>query len=453
MKRLVVAVIAGLVALAAPAVAAEPQIRHHEGEISGVKYRVEVPSNWNGTLLLYSHGYYPYPSAPPETLLANRLYDTPEWLLRNGFALAASDFEGLYGLAIEPALRDQIALLDWFEANVGKPRRTIATGTSMGGGIAAQLAERNPGRFAGVLAMCGEYDPQGTWNNALDITFTVKTLLAEGQDIDLVKARDPAASSEALKNAVLGAQNDDKGRARIALAAAFGNIPGWYSPHEPEPADKIADQAKWIYGAYIWGMGPQGGREDLERRAGGNPSFNTGVDYRRLLSKSFLRDEVKKAYEAAGLNLDEDLDKLAKAPRIAPDPRAMAYMYRYTVPSGRMPVPIVTLHSTGDGGAVADQVRWYAEEVDRPDRIRQLYVSRGGHCGFSAAEELTALKTLLHKVDTGRWPDTAPSKLNAVAASYGSTYQNVLFLDTFSDKEMAPAFTNFTPPRPLRPSH
>ncbi|MFC5099346.1 SRPBCC domain-containing protein [Kibdelosporangium philippinense] len=168
MKRLAIAVIAGLVALAAPAVAAPPQ------SIGNAKFRVEVPSNWNGTLLLYSHGYYPVGIAPDETLLANRLYDTPEWLLRNGFALAASDFEGLHGLAIEPAVRDQIALLDWFEANVGKPRRTIATGTSMGGGIAAQLAERNPGRFQGVLAMCGEYDPQSTWNTALDVTFTVK---------------------------------------------------------------------------------------------------------------------------------------------------------------------------------------------------------------------------------------------------------------------------------------
>ncbi|MCE7008333.1 tannase/feruloyl esterase family alpha/beta hydrolase [Kibdelosporangium philippinense] len=446
MKRLAIAVIAGLVALAAPAVAAPPQ------SIGNAKFRVEVPSNWNGTLLLYSHGYYPVGIAPDETLLANRLYDTPEWLLRNGFALAASDFEGLHGLAIEPAVRDQIALLDWFEANVGKPRRTIATGTSMGGGIAAQLAERNPGRFQGVLAMCGEYDPQSTWNTALDVTFTVKTLLAEGQDIDLVKARNPAASSEALQQAVLGAQ-DDKGRARIALAAAIGNIPGWYNPHEPEPTDKIADQAKWIYGAYVWGMGPAGGREDLERRAGGNPSFNVGVDYRRLLGKSYLRNEVEKAYRAAGLNLDEDLDKLAKAPRIAPDPQAVAYMYRYTVASGRMPVPIVTLHSTRDGGAVSDQVRWYADEIDRPDRIKQLYVARGGHCGFSAAEELTALKTLLHKIDRGHWPDTSPAKLNIEAGEYGSAYQNVLFLDTFGDKEMAPAFTRFTPPKPLRPSH
>ncbi|ONI77286.1 hypothetical protein ALI144C_35095 [Actinosynnema sp. ALI-1.44] len=453
MRRLVVAVVACLLALTAPATAAQPQHRSHTGTIGGVKYRVEVPPNWNGTLLLYSHGMYVEPWRLPVTMLANRMEDTPEWLLRNGFALAASEFEGYFGYVVEPALRDQIALLDWFERNVGKPRRTIATGSSMGGGIATLLAERNPRRFDGVLAMCAEYDPQSTWNTALDITFVVKTLLAEGKDIDLVKARDPEASSEALKQAASDAQQNDAGRARIALAAALGNIPGWYGAHTPRPEDQIADQAQWVYWAYVTGMGPQGGREDLERHAGGNPSFNIGVDYTRQLGKSYLRDEVRQAYRKAGLDLDADLAKLAKAPRVAPDPRALAYMYRYGVASGRMPVPMVTLHSALDGGAVSDQERWYADKMDRPDRIRQLYLNRGGHCAYSAAEELTALRVLLHKLDTGRWQDTNPVRLNQVATAYGSEYQNVFNLPDQSDKKMPSAFIDFTPPRSLRPSH
>nr|CTQ95326.1 putative membrane protein [Kibdelosporangium sp. MJ126-NF4] len=323
MKRLAVAAVvavAGLLAVTAPATAAQPQHRTYQEKIGEATFRVEVPANWNGTLLLYSHGYYQAPHGPDETMLANRLGDAPEWLLRNGFALAASEFEGRFGYAVEPALRDQIAVLDWFAKKFGKPHRTIATGSSMGGGIAALLAERNPGRFDGVLAMCAEYDPQSTWNTGLDIAFVVKTLLAEGKDIDLVKARDPKASTAALQAAVDGAHHDNAGRARIALAAALGNIPGWYNAHAERPQDAIADQAKWIHSAYISGMGPEKGREDLERRAGGNPSFNIGVDYSRLLAKSALRDEVRRVYRQAGLDLDADLAKLAKAPRIAPDP-------------------------------------------------------------------------------------------------------------------------------------
>jgi pimeloyl-ACP methyl ester carboxylesterase len=455
MKSLIIALVAGLLTVGAPASAQQQQT--YTGTIGGAEYRVEVPSNWNGSLLLYSHGYYPTDFAPYPigTMLANRQFDTPEWLLEHGYALAASEFKGRYGYMVEHALRDQIALLDWFTANVGKPRRTISTGTSMGGAMAALLAERNPDRFAGVLAMCSEFDPQGTWNMALDVNFAVKTLLGEGKDIDLVRAKDPVASTQALQQAVEKARQDDKGRARIALAAAVGNIPGWYSPHAPEPtkpADRIDQQALWIYWAYIAGMGPGAGRVDLERRAGGNPSFNIGIDYRQQLARSSQRDAVKEAYETAKLDLDADLAALAKAPRVAPDPQAVHYMYRNGVVSGKSPVPVVTLHGTRDGGAVSDQEAWYAKQVDRPDRLRQLFVNRGGHCGFSASEELTSLRTLLHKIDTGHWPDTSPAGLNTAAAGFGAKYQNVFNLDDFTDKEMPPAFTRFTPANFQRPS-
>jgi hypothetical protein len=36
-----------------------PDVHVHTGVIDGARYRVEVPSNWNGTLLLYNHGIYP----------------------------------------------------------------------------------------------------------------------------------------------------------------------------------------------------------------------------------------------------------------------------------------------------------------------------------------------------------------------------------------------------------
>lgn len=451
MRFLVITLIAGLLAVATPAQAHQ---QSYTGTIDGADYRVEVPSNWNGTLVLFSHGYYPadYAPYPTGTMLANREKDTPEWLLRNGYALAASEFKGRYGYAVETALRDQIALLDWFEDNVGKPRRTISSGMSMGGAIATLLAERNPRRFDGVLAMCAEFDTQGSWNTALDITFVVRTLLAKDDSIPLVRPKNPVSGVQALQDAVTANRYDDQGRARLALTAALGNIPGWYDPHGSEPADRIAAQTEWIYWAYIAGMGPGTGRIDLEQKAGGNPSFNIGIDYRKLLARSAQREDVKRAYRDAGLDLDADLAALARAPRIAPDPKALAYMYRNGVADGSTPTPVVTMHGTSDGGAVVDQEDWYARKADHPDRLRQLYVNRGGHCSFSASEELTALRTLQHKIDTGRWPDTSPVKLNTSATGFGTQYQYVMSLLDGSDKQMPPAFAPFTPPQFLRPS-
>jgi dienelactone hydrolase len=385
--------------------------------------------------------------------LANRL-ETEHWLLDHGYAVAGSDYTGRYGFAVEDALRDQIGVLDWFAANVGRPRRTVTNGMSMGGLISVLLAERNPRRFDGVLAGCAEYDSYGIWNFALDLTFTVKVLLAGDPGIELVRAADPARSVQLLQQAVQAALTSPAGRARLALAGSLGNLDGWGSAHTPRPTDLdswIRDQAFWTEWAYIVGLGPAG-RLDLERRAGGNPSWNVGVDYRRQLARSAFGDRVREAYRVAGLDLDADLARLNAAPRIAPDPPAVAYMYRYTVARGTTPSPVLTLHNTGDGGAPPDQERWYAGQVRDPGRLRQVFVDRGSHCSFTAADEIVALKTLFARVESGRWPDTSPGRLNAAVSAFDQQHQSIFNFATNADEAVAPAFTRFQPPYPLRPS-
>jgi hypothetical protein len=130
-------------------------------------------------------------------------------------------------------------------------------------------------------------------------------------------------------------------------------------------------------------------------------------------------------------------------------------MLSFGVPGGTTPAPVLSLHTTGDGGAPADQERWYAGPVHRngdPGKLRQLYVERGGHCSFSVAEELTALRTLLPRVETGRWPTTSSGRLNAAANEFDPHFHQVLDLGTFTKAVLPPAFTLHTPPAPLRPS-
>jgi pimeloyl-ACP methyl ester carboxylesterase len=449
-----------LVAGPATTASAEPATdgrRSYTGIINGAEYRVETPARWNGTLVLFSHGYYP-PDFPIEQVPVTNAGESEQWLLDHGYALAASLYQNNgVGYLIEDAMRDQLALLDWFDANVGRPEQTVVTGQSLGTTIATLLAERHPRRFDGVLTMCGAYDPLNTFNSALDVNFAVRTLVAADEDIDLIGAADPVASRDALIAAVTRARTTPDGQARLALAAAFGNVTGWYASLEPKPADLagwIQQQIEWVTWAKIFGNGPVA-FADIERVAGGNPLWNVGVDYAKQLGRSSQRDVVRQAYRNAGLDLRADLERLAAAPRIAPDPGAVRYMYRYGVPVGRTPVPVVSIHTTGDGGAPPDQERWYAEQVRRngdPGRLRQLYVERGGHCSFSAAEEITALRTLLTKVDTGRWPDLRPSRLNAAANRFDPHFHQVLDLGTGNRAVMPPAFTRYTPPVTLRPS-
>lgn len=452
---LAVLLLAGLVTIT-PAAAATVTRHTYTGTINGAAYRVETPSDWNGTLILFNHGYLPAGvEFPPGVPLANRA-ETEQWLLDHGYALAGSEFRGRVGLVIKDALADDAALLDWFDANVGKPRRTIASGFSMGGGIAIQLAERHPRRIDGVLSISGQSDAQANLNRGLDVTFAVRTLLTDDQRLELVKAANPQHSVEMLQQGVQNALTTPEGRARLALIGAIGGLPAWATAHAPAPTDleeAIRQQAWWTEAAYVASLGPTG-RQDLEARAGGNPSYNTGVDYTRQLARSGQQSFVERAYAGTSANLQADLRTLAQAPRIAPDPRAVAWMYRYGVADATTPTPVVTLNGVAEG-IIAPDPRWYGEQVaahGNPARLRQLYVNRGDHGPLSAADEILALQALLTRIETGHWPDVRPATLNAKAATFTPQQQTVFDIYTFADRVMPPAFTSQQPPRALRPS-
>src|ERR1700745_1586137 len=61
----------------------------------GATYLIEVPSNWNGTLFLYSHGYV----VPGEPNPAQDVGDpaTGAFLLANGFALPRCAYVHTWG--------------------------------------------------------------------------------------------------------------------------------------------------------------------------------------------------------------------------------------------------------------------------------------------------------------------------------------------------------------------
>ena len=71
-----VAALVALPALAAPGQAAAAQATTYQGTLNGANYLVEVPQNWNGTLLLWSHAAYLFGfQGPPTVELANRPAD------------------------------------------------------------------------------------------------------------------------------------------------------------------------------------------------------------------------------------------------------------------------------------------------------------------------------------------------------------------------------------------
>ena len=401
-------------------------------EVSGLtaKYQIQVPARWNQTLVLYSHGYNSFTVPLDPTDAGDPV--TGAYLLKQGYALAGSAYARA-GWSLQQAFQDQIALLDLFDSTFGKPQRTIAWGHSLGGMITAGLVQLFPDRFTAALPMCGVVaGGPGVWNQGLDSELVLTTLLAPGafKIINFTGFGDAGLNYNkalAVLDAVQKDPNDKAGRARVALSAALADVPGWVDPASPEPAAddfvaQEANQAAWD--SNIDFLFAFFGRAELEARAGGQYSWNTGVDYRVQLSHSIDLAEVKALYAAAGLDLNKDLDTLNAAPRIAANPAAVAYVSKYITYNGHLNMPVLTMHTTGDGLVEVTDENAYASVVRSAgdnSMLRQVFVHRAGHCTFTPGETISAFQTLIHRLDTGRWEDsTAPAAMNAQAAALGT---------------------------------
>jgi pimeloyl-ACP methyl ester carboxylesterase len=456
-KRILVALVASALALCAAPITASAAVTTQTGTLSdGATFKIEVPSKWNGTLLLYSHGYV-VPGLPnPAQDVGDPI--TRGFLLNAGYALAGSSY-ATSGWALEQAIPDQISTLDMFDSLVGTPTRTIAWGHSLGGIITAGLLQTNPNRFDGAMPMCGVVaGGVAVWNEGLDAEFVIKNLLAPTSGLQLVNVTYPAQTNLGLAETILfQAQATPQGRARIALAAAVGDLPGWFSPVTSEPAStdfatQEANQFDWITqvdGPFLFWL-----RGEMEARAGGNPSWNAGVNYAKQLANSIDNAEVQALYQAAGLNLNDDLAALAAAPRVSADAGAVSYLSDHIVFNGDLSgKPVLTIHTTGDGLVLNSDEQAYrsvAQDAKDSQLLRQAFVHRAGHCTFSPAETVAALDALVTRLDTGKWTGLAdPANLEAAAAAMGPL-MNVIFVNGQA-VPAGPSYTSFEPAQFLRP--
>jgi pimeloyl-ACP methyl ester carboxylesterase len=415
-----------------PGVAAGATSGHLTGRLpDGATWVADVPDAWNGTTILYSHGFGPLEArdAPDDA--------TRQALLGGGYALVGSSYSGPSWWALEPAVRDQFGALAALERLTGRPARTIAWGTSMGGLVSAREAEDTGRRLDGVLSTCGLVAGGLNLNNyQLDGEYALAHLLAPEQKTKLVRFAGPEegnAAAAALTRLATDAQGTPAGRARIALAAALMNGPGWFTgPTPPAPADHAGQEvqqqqelAQFVLGFVV------PGRYQIELAAGGNSAFTAGVDYRVLLDGSSHARQVRALYRTAGLDLGADLATLTRDADIRPDPLAVRTLARTSTATGRLRVPTLTIHTTADQLVPVEQEDWYAGQVHRAGAgalLRQAYVGATGHCAFRPAESIAALHALESRITTGRWGTAAePDRLNEAAGALGGGGRYVRF--------------------------
>ena len=144
---------------------------------------------------------------------------------------------------------------------------------------------------------------------------------------------------------------------------------------------------------------------------------------------------------------------LNESVRITADPLATAYLEQNIIYHGEIHVPVLTLHTTGDGLVEVENESAYNDVVREHGNgplLRRTFVARAGHCAFTPAETIVAVETLLGRMDTGKWPELAASDLNASASSLGPEL-NVFTNAQGALVEVLPAFVDFYPAPYLRP--
>jgi hypothetical protein len=442
MRRCLLAVaVLGLVAVAPAAAAGDS---HHVGVLpDGGAWEADLPADWNGTLLLFSHGYGPTtPQDAPDP-------NTQQYLENDGYALAGSSYDPKGSeWALDSAVRDQFETLAAVESSVlpAAPRHVIAIGQSMGGLISALEDQTSNGRIEGALTTCGLIGGGINLENyQLDGSYAISALLARGQNIQLVGYQTPAqaaAAAEQLQSTAQSAQNTPQGRARLALASAFYNVPTWTTtnllsentnPLVPpasapaSPTDYTQQELEQYYTEYAPGsiVLPfiETGRWSVEQAAAGQPAWDAGVNFARILAHSPYRREVVALYRQAGLNLSADLSTLTQGANIKAQLPALRSLISTSVATGDLQVPELDIHTIADQLIPVQQENFYRQRVAAAGSaalLRQAYVFRQGHCNFTPAEIIAALHALEHRIDTGRWGKATQARtLERAARSLG----------------------------------
>ncbi|HEU5196154.1 MAG TPA: DUF6351 family protein [Methylomirabilota bacterium] len=378
-------------ALLLPAAAAAPVRsadgpRVAEGVHENAAFRWEVPAHWNGGLVMFAHGYQgegPGPgmvrSEPLDALLSER-----------GYAWAATGYRSI-GYRVDAFIDDVRALRERFIREVGTPRWTIIHGQSMGGHVSIASLELHPGLYQGALIECGVVDGIGI----ADYLYAYTAAAEYVGGVPLLDAPDRQTFNR---------------RVNEVWVPAVGT-PGAYTAR----GRRFESVVKHLLNdAPLW-------RENLPRRYLMNLVYIPRGESRAHLRAAVSTQHVRYAIDP-GLGLDA-AELNAKVRRIAPEPgsRSRATDPVYADLTGRITVPVMTLHETGDTWVpliLEQQYRRKTIAAGTADLLVQRVVRWPGHCAFESELRDQAFDDLVAWIEKGVKP-VGDDVLNTPMAQLG----------------------------------
>jgi len=347
------------------------------GVLGGAGYRIEVPRNWNGRLVVWAHGYR---GDVPELTVEN--HPLRAFLVANGYAWAASSY-ARNGYDVAQGVQDTHALTKRFNGIVGRPQRVYLTGASMGGHVTAAAIEQYPNTYDGAMPVCGVLGDHELFDFFLDYNLVAAALAG----VPVTFPPDPQAWTGEAVPRITG-----------TLAAAWPN--GLTTDGEHLKAMTMLRSggkrplfdAAWVsWASFLLQFGALNGQAP---RSPGIVVDNTDAVYQ------FDDDPALSPAEQA---LNESVLRVAQTPA----GRVEHGLANIPVVNGTPPVPVLSLHNLGDLFVPFSMEQVYAERVaahGRSHLLVQRAIRGVGHCDFTPAELIQAFTDLVAWVEHGVRP-------------------------------------------------
>jgi len=351
------------------------------GVHAGAGYRIEVPRNWNGHLVLYAHGYR---GTVPQLTVSNP--PIRAHLITEGYAWAASSYRA-NGYVPGIGALDTHRLLEKFTDLVGEPDLVYMTGSSMGGHVTGVAIEQWPDEFDGAQPECGVMGDNELFDYFQDAYLVAETLAGHEPAVPTPDDYFTNPAGWPATRAALGPSFPTLlNAAGEQYKAIIENLTGGNRPTYDEGFRGGTG------GAFIFNFGSA-------TTGGGRTNVDTVYQFDDLAAltaeEQAFNDEIVRIdgppqfVHPNGLGIVPGLD--ASSPRI----------------NGDISIPVISTHTLGELFVPFHMEQIYARRVAEHGKS-DLLVTRAirdiGHCSFSLAERIRAFDDLTAWVEDPAHP-------------------------------------------------
>lgn len=348
------------------------------GVRSGAGYRIEIPQDWNGDLVIYAHGFRGTGleltvSAPP----------IREHLIDQGYAWAASSYSA-NGYVPGQGAKDSHALVQEFTRRVDKADQVFIIGTSMGGHVTGVAIEQWPNAFDGALPTCGVMGDSELFDYFLDTYLLAEHFAGNEPAVPTPDDYYTSGADEVTFAALgyFGALTEGGELYRDAIEQLTGG---------DRPIFEEGFRA--FYGAFFpfafgsAGTSDERGNVDTVYQLDGDPALSDEeAALNDALPRIDARPETRHPNGLGGFPGTEN-----DSPRI----------------NGTFDIPVVSMHTLGELFVPFHMQQIYAQRAaanGNADLLVVRAIRDTRHCGFAPAEIAAAFDDLVAWVDTGVRP-------------------------------------------------